>query len=183
MAQRPFIVQWRCKGRIFVENLIEELTTATTLPLQVIVVRLLGALVFCGLIGFEREARHRPAGLRTHMLVGLASALYTLIMLEMLVQSRPYTGQIAMDPLRLIEAVTSGVAFLAAGMIVFSRGKVRGLTTGTSLWLAAAIGLSAGFGMWPLALVTTLLALIIIRLIKIAEEEAAPARKGRERED
>ena len=118
------------------QDLIVELTSSTTLPLQVIVVRLLGALVFCGMIGFERETRRRPAGLRTHMLVGLASALYTLIMLEMLAQSRPYTGQVAMDPLRLIEAVTSGVAFLAAGMIVFSKGKVRGLTTGTSLWLA-----------------------------------------------
>lgn len=162
------------------ENLIDELTTSTTLPLQVIIVRLLGALVFCGLIGFEREARRRPAGLRTHMLVGLAAALYTLIMLEMLVQSRPYSGQVAMDPLRLIEAVTSGVAFLAAGMIVFSKGKVRGLTTGTSLWLAAAIGLSAGFGMWPLAVVTTLLALIIIRLIKIVEDEADHGAEARE---
>ncbi|SDO75747.1 putative Mg2+ transporter-C (MgtC) family protein [Lutimaribacter pacificus] len=154
------------------QDLFDELLATTALPLEVIVARLVGALVLCGLIGFERETRQRPAGLRTHMLVGLAAALYTLIMLEALVRSQAHTGQVAMDPLRLIEAVTSGVAFLAAGMIVFSQGKVRGLTTGTSLWLAAAIGLSAGWGMWSMALATTVLALIVIRLIKIAEEEA-----------
>ena len=84
-----------------------------------------------------------------------------------------------MDPLRLVNAVTSGVAFLAAGMIVFSRGKVRGLTTGTSLWLAAAVGLSSGFGMWLMAAVSTILALFIIGAIRIFERKAV----GRESED
>ena len=80
------------------------------------------------------------------MLVGLAAALYCLIMLETLHNPGVQGEEIGMDPLRLVNAVTSGVAFLAAGMIVFSQGKVRGLTTGTSLWLAAAVGLSSGFG-------------------------------------
>lgn len=156
-------------------SLSEELSAATALPWEVICLRLLGAVCFCGIIGFERETRNRPAGLRTHMLVGLAAALYTLIMLETLANMESYSSQISMDPLRLVNAVTSGVAFLAAGMIVFAQGKVRGLTTGTSLWLAAAIGLSAGFGMWLMAAATTALAVVIIRLVKLAEDGAKQA--------
>lgn len=153
-------------------DLLNELAFSTALPWQVVVTRLLGAVVFCGFIGFERETRRRPAGLRTHMLVGLAAALYTLLMQEMLHNTSVEGSEIRMDPLRIIEAVTSGVAFLAAGMIVFAQGKVKGLTTGTSLWLCAAVGVSAGLGVWMMAIVTTVLALIIIRGVKIAEDKA-----------
>lgn len=152
--------------------LLNEIAFSTALPWQVVATRLLGAVLFCGFIGFERESRNRPAGLRTHMLVGLAAALYTLLMLEMLHNTSVEGTEIRMDPLRIIEAVTSGVAFLAAGMIVFSQGKVKGLTTGTSLWLAAAVGVSAGLGVWMMAVLATVLALIIIRGIKFAEDKA-----------
>ncbi|AHM05097.1 Mg(2+) transport ATPase protein C [Roseibacterium elongatum DSM 19469] len=154
------------------QPILDEVLTLTALPWQVVLLRLAGALVLCGLIGLERESRKRPAGLRTHMLVGLAASLYCLIMLEVLDGADEYTDRVAMDPLRLIEAVTSGVAFLAAGMIIFNGGKVKGLTTGASLWLAAAIGLSAGFGFWFMAGATTLLALVIIRLVKLGEDHA-----------
>lgn len=160
-------------GRLF-----EDMLEAPSLPAEVIVARLLGAVFFCGLIGLEREARARPAGLRTHMLVGLAAALYSLIMLEMIAEADSYSDRVAMDPLRLLSAVTSGVAFLAAGLIVFARGKVRGLTTGASLWLTAAIGVGAGMGMWLLAVMSTVLALVIIRLVKLAEQQAARRFKG-----
>jgi putative Mg2+ transporter-C (MgtC) family protein len=162
------------------EALTDELMTSTTLAWEVIALRLCGAVCFCGVIGFERETQNRPAGLRTHMMVGLAAALYTLIMLETLADSEMHFDQIRMDPLRLVNAVTSGVAFLAAGMIVFSQGKVRGLTTGTSLWLAAAIGLSAGFGMWLMAAMTTVLAVVIIRAVKLAENTARDAAQSDE---
>ncbi|MCU0910964.1 MAG: MgtC/SapB family protein [Rhodobacteraceae bacterium] len=152
------------------DSLLIDITTFASLPWQVVVGRLLGAVFLCGVIGFEREARNRPAGLRTHMMVGLAAALYCLIMLETLADSELYTDRVAMDPLRLIEAVTGGVAFLAAGMIVFSKGKVHGLTTGTSLWLAAGVGLGMGFGLWLMTSIATGLALIIIRGVKIAED-------------
>ncbi|SDW67380.1 MgtC/SapB family protein [Roseicitreum antarcticum] len=149
--------------------LFDEFINSTGLGWETIIVRLLGAVIFSGLIGFERETRHRPAGLRTHMLVGLASAAYCLIMLEVMATMESSSQSLAMDPLRLLEAVTGGVAFLAAGMIIFSGGKVQGLTTGASLWLAAALGLGAGFGFWPLAVLSTGLALIVIRLIGLAE--------------
>jgi putative Mg2+ transporter-C (MgtC) family protein len=151
------------------EQILNDLSAQTSITRQVIATRLMGAVFFCGLIGLERETRRRAAGLRTHMLVGLAAALYCLIMLEVLNDSAHAADRVSMDPLRLVEAVTSGVAFLAAGMIVFSQGKVRGLTTGTSLWLAAGVGLSAGFGMWLMAVLATILALMIIRGIKVAE--------------
>lgn len=160
------------------DGIVADLGRGTSLGWYVIIVRLGGAIVFSGLIGFERESRSRPAGLRTHMLVGLASASYCIIMLEMLAISETLAPDLAMDPLRLLEAVTSGVAFLAAGMIVFSRGKVHGLTTGASLWLAAALGLGAGFGMWPIAILSTVLALVIIRLLKIAEDMAHKRKKA-----
>ncbi|MDX5401902.1 MAG: MgtC/SapB family protein [Rhodobacterales bacterium] len=157
------------------DQILSQFSTTTYLGWDTIIVRLLAAVLFSGLIGFERESRNRPAGLRTHMLVGLASAAYCLIMLEILASSKGVSAGLAMDPLRLLESVTSGVAFLAAGMIVFSKGRVKGLTTGASLWLAAALGLGAGFGFWPIASLGTGLALIIIRLIGAAEKAA----KGR----
>ena len=74
--------------------------------------------------------------------------------------------------LRIIEAVTSGVAFLAAGLIVFSQGKVRGLTTGASMWVAAAVGVACGLGEWTIAGMTVILALIIIALVRKLEKHA-----------
>jgi putative Mg2+ transporter-C (MgtC) family protein len=71
-----------------------------------------------------------------------------------------------MDPIRLVEAVTAGVAFLAAGMIVLRQGTVRNLTTGAGMWLAAAIGLAAGLGFWPIAGLAALLGLVIIGLLR-----------------
>jgi putative Mg2+ transporter-C (MgtC) family protein len=164
------------------EDLVKELSVNMAITWPVLILRLLGAMALCAGIGFEREAKNRPAGLRTHMLVGLAAALYVLVALETLADANQYSDRIAIDPLRLIEAVTSGVAFLAAGMIVFSQGKVKGLTTGASLWLAAAVGLAAGFGLWPMALLTTVFALIIMRLLKHFEEGALKRLNGDQEE-
>jgi putative Mg2+ transporter-C (MgtC) family protein len=155
--------------------LLDEVMNSTHLPLQVVLARLLGTLAFCGVIGLERESRDRPAGLRTHMLVGLAACVYCILMLEVLAQFQDSEGAIRADPLRIIEAVTGGVAFLAAGMIVFSQGKVRGLTTGASLWLSAAIGVTVGLGIWSVALMTTLLAFVVIWLIGMGERRLRAA--------
>ena len=72
---------------------------------------------------------------------------------------------IRLDPIRLVEACTAGVAFLAAGMIVLSRGRVRNLTTGAGMWLAASIGLAAGLGLWPIAAIAALLGFLILGLL------------------
>jgi putative Mg2+ transporter-C (MgtC) family protein len=146
------------------ETLAAEFSRGLAIPLPVVVVRLVGAAVLCALIGYERESAEHPAGLRTHMLVGVAAALYALITVNMV---EVYAGRgdvIRMDPLRLAEALTAGVAFLAAGMIVLTRGKVRHLTTGAVMWLAASVGLAAGYGFWSIAVMGALLGLAIAAL-------------------
>ena len=153
------------------DNLMNELAATTVLPPGILAMRVIGAIVLCGLIGFERESRARPAGLRTHMLVGLAACVYCILMLELMSRGDGYAEGARMDPIRVIEAVTSGVAFLAAGLIVFSQGKVRGLTTGASLWLTASVGLACGLGLWFVAVLVTLPAIAIIWLVGIAERK------------
>ncbi|MEC7764744.1 MAG: MgtC/SapB family protein [Pseudomonadota bacterium] len=151
------------------ETLAQEFSTTTFLPLGILAIRLGGAMALCGLIGFERERKNRPAGLRTHMLVGLAAAVYCILTLELMNRGDAWGDGARYDPIRVIEAVTAGVAFLAAGMIVFSGGKVQGLTTGASLWLAASVGLACGLGLWALALMVTLPALTVVWLVGVAE--------------
>lgn len=123
----------------------------TQIPYPVIVARFCGAIFFGGLIGFEREAQDKAAGLRTHILISLASAVFAIISIESVHMPGLFDEQVRIDPLRVVEAVTAGVAFLAAGTIVLSRGEVRGLTTGAGMWLAGAIGLALGFGHWLIA--------------------------------
>ena len=102
----------------FLQDASQDLLAAPQLPLGQIVIRLLGALLLAGLIGFERERDGKPAGLRTHMLVSLASCVYTLIMLTLVDRAAGLGNHVATDPIRVVEAVTGGVAFLAAGMVI-----------------------------------------------------------------
>lgn len=146
-----------------------------SLPAAVIVVRLLGAVLLALPLGLEREMKNRPAGLRTHMLVSLAAAMFAVLASE-IVASPHFSGhQVRADPLRVVEAVTSGVAFLAAGFIIFTRGHVRGVTTGAGIWLAAAIGVSTGYGYWLIAFVGMLAGGFV--MIALRRAEAAFERK------
>jgi len=143
--------------------IVADMIPASRIHYPIIFARLLGAIVFGGLIGFEREARDRPAGFRTHILISLAAALFAIISIEAVhMPGFADDEQVRIDPLRVIEAVTAGVAFLAAGMIVFARGRVHGLTTGAGMWLSGAIGLAMGFGYWPIAFFTTLAAICVL---------------------
>lgn len=129
-----------------------EFLDADLTPYPILAVRLAGAVVLCGLIGWEREASNHAAGFRTHILVGVGAATFALVTLNIISEYGHRPDTIRMDPIRLIEATTAGVGFLAAGMVVLSRGRVKNLTTGAGMWLAAAVGLSCGLGLWPLAL-------------------------------
>lgn len=138
------------------------------LPWQTVLVRMLLATVLGGIIGFERESRDKPAGLRTHMLISLAACVFALVAIGMM----EYDGSsehLRTDPLRLIEAVTAGVAFLAAGTILKSEDKVKGLTTGAGMWMAGAIGLACGVGEVALALLGTAVAIIVLFVLKYLE--------------
>lgn len=138
------------------------------IPLATIAARLLLALVLGALIGWERELKSRAAGLRTHMLICLAAAIFTVIAMELSHFPAAEKDALRVDPLRLIEAVTAGVAFLAAGSIITSGGAVRGLTTGASMWLAGAIGLACGTGDGLLAIMGTALAIVTLWIIRIS---------------
>jgi putative Mg2+ transporter-C (MgtC) family protein len=132
--------------------------------------RLLLAASTGAVIGVEREIKDRPAGLRTNMLVALAAALFTILTLEL---HHTYKAQGA-DPIRIIEAVTAGVAFLAAGAIIQSRRGVYGLTTGAAMWVAGALGVAAGAGYYALALMSTVLAFVILAVLNRIELGSTP---------
>lgn len=133
------------------------------------------ACVVGAAVGFDRELRNKPAGLRTHILVSLAAAVFTLITFELYVEFASRNDAGNADPIRIIEAVTAGVAFLAAGAIIRSRGNVRGLTTGANMWLAGALGVACGGGYYFLALLGTVFALLI--LVVLGRMEGAMNRK------
>ena len=139
------------------------------LGIDVIVIRLIAATLLGALIGFEREYLARPAGMRTHTLVALAAATFAVVTLELLAHAKA-EGVTSTDPIRIIEAVTAGVAFLAAGTIVLSRGEVHGLTTGATLWLAGAIGVACGIGYYFIALLATVLAVFVLTVLRWVEK-------------
>lgn len=141
----------------------------TRLPELEIVGRLLLAAAFGAVIGFDREVKNRAAGLRTHMLIALAAAVFTIITFELYHATRALTQHPTSDPIRIIEAVTAGVAFLAAGAIIQSRGKVEGLTTGAAMWMAGALGVACGAGYIALATIAAVLTYLILSLLKLLE--------------
>ena len=134
---------------------------------QLALVRLSAACLLGGLIGLEREIHDHSAGLRTHILIAMASCLFTLISFDLMGVPVPGADEetLRTDPLRLIEAVTAGVAFLAAGTIITQGAQVRGLTTGAGMWMAGAVGLTCGVGNLWLAAMASGLALAVLWLL------------------
>lgn len=122
------------------------------------------------IIGIDREYSARPAGLRTHMLVSLAAATFAVLAFEIIERLDVDQPGINADPIRVIEAVTAGVAFLAAGTIIQARGRVRGLTTGAGMWLAGSIGLACGVGAYAVAVMSTVLGMTILIAIRWFED-------------
>jgi len=146
----------------------------TNTPIFEIVSRLSLAIVFGGALGLDRELRQKAAGLRTHILISLAAAIFTLITFEIFFEMNELMTEPRSDAIRIIEAVTAGVAFLAAGTIIQSGGTVQGLTTGASMWLAGAIGLACGGGFYTIAVIGTLLALVVLYLLGKVEARLLP---------
>lgn len=149
-----------------IDQIFKEFTgTFSTIPAPVAFARLMIAILLAGIVGFEREMRDKPAGLRTHILVSVAACLFIILGRELAAMDFG-EGEQRNDPLRMIKAVTAGVAFLAAGVIFTSGGKVQNVTTGASLWLAGAIGLGCGAGQMPLAAMTTAIVLLVLFLVR-----------------
>ena len=124
--------------------------------LTVIVSRLATAIVLGGLLGLERERKGRAAGLKTHILVSVGSALFVLAPLQM--------GISGADVTRVMQGIVSGIGFLGAGAILKldNEERIQGLTTAAGIWMTAAIGMAAGMGMEMVAFITTIAALAVV---------------------
>ena len=134
--------------------------------------RLLLASFLGGLIGLEREIHGRPAGFRTHLLVSLGSCLFCITSIEFyrLFGNFSGSGPIGIDPGRIAAQVVTGIGFLGAGAIIRERASIRGLTTAACLWVAAALGIACGVGLFYLAICVTLVALANLLLLKQVEK-------------
>ena len=137
------------------------------------VIKMVLAVVFSGVIGFEREHSHRPAGFRTHILVAVGS---TLVMMTSKFVFLEYQGMVTVDPTRLGAQVISGIGFLGAGTILREGFSVKGLTTAASLWAVSCIGLAVGAGYYIGALVTTLVIYITLNTLKRFVAKGNPSR-------
>ena len=116
------------------------------------------SVILSGFIGLERETKHKPAGLRTHMLVGLGATVLTIVA----------TDYFMAESLRVIAAIITGIGFIGAGTIIAQGSKgVHGLTTAASLWIAAAIGICVGIGWIPFATFVTVLIILVLFLAKL----------------
>jgi putative Mg2+ transporter-C (MgtC) family protein len=140
------------------------------LDLWEVAVRLAVAAALTGAVGLEREFRERAAGLRTHMLVGVGSALFTIVSAYAwgdFIFDR--TQGTAFDPTRIAAQIVTGIGFLGAGVIIRQGLSIRGVTTAAGLWVAAAIGMAVGAGYWGAALIGTGVVLVGLGPLRMAE--------------
>lgn len=137
--------------------LAAELALPDATTMTVILVRVLAAAVLGGIIGWERERKGRAAGLKTHILVSVGSALFVLAPI--------LAGIDGGDNTRVMQGIVSGIGFLGAGAILRDGMRVEGLTTAAGIWMTAAIGMAVGMGQEMLALLTTLLAWLVVAAI------------------
>ncbi|MCK4941790.1 MgtC/SapB family protein [candidate division WOR-3 bacterium] len=129
---------------------------------KIIAIRLAISTLLGGLIGFEREIEHKPAGLRTIILVCLGSTIFMLIGFEL--------GLASSELGRIIAGVVTGIGFLGAGAIIRARGEVYGLTTAATIWLASGLGLAIGAGYYILAIIACVFALVVLRILGAVEK-------------
>jgi putative Mg2+ transporter-C (MgtC) family protein len=136
-----------------------------------IILPILGALFAGGAVGLEREFRGQPAGLRTHLLVCLASTFLMLMSLEQTVwAARMPTDVVRIDPVRMAHGVLTGVGFLCGGVIFRTGVTVHGLTTAASLWITSALGLLFGAGLYPLATGATVMVLLVLSALRFFDK-------------
>jgi putative Mg2+ transporter-C (MgtC) family protein len=144
-----------------------------------LLLRLAAGLVLGAIVGWERELQRMPAGFRTHALVGLGSALFTVV------SAVAFAGETT-DPTRIAAQIVTGIGFLGGGVILHHGGNVRGLTTAASLWTVAAIGMAAGAELYVVAVGGTVLAIVALELFQRLERSLrrrGPTDGGRGRDN
>ncbi len=142
-----------------------------------IVIRTLAAVFFGAIVGREREINNRPAGIRTHALVCLGSAVIAMIQVEvvehahtMIINFPEMKNVITVNSGRIVAQVVSGIGFLGAGTILITKDKVRGLTTAASLWVVACVGIAIGYGYYKIAIISGLTVPIVLVGLKKLEK-------------
>ncbi len=132
-----------------------------------IILKLLLAVGLGGLIGLERFIVHKEAGMKTHAIVALGSALFVVISEELMFL---YGDIGSFDPTRIASQIIVGIGFLGAGSIMLQGSRIKGLTTASGLWLTAGIGMASGFGFTDIAIIATVLVLLVFTLMTILEK-------------
>jgi putative Mg2+ transporter-C (MgtC) family protein len=135
-----------------------------------LVTRLGVAAVLGLLLGLDREVRGHAAGMRTHGLICVAAAAMTVSIVSLYFQLEGAR----MDPLRVFEATGAFIGIIGAGLIVFSKGQVKNLTTAAHLWLAAVIGIACGAGQWPLVAIASVISVVMLTLLRLVERRYFP---------
>jgi len=130
-------------------------------------------ILFVGLIGFERQRRNKIAGLTTHLLVALGAAGLTMVQqvmvqdsIQFIAENPNFAGQVVLERQRIVAQIVSGIGFLGTGAILKTNGYISGLTTASTLWISAIIGIIFGYGLYTLGITLSLLTLFILTIIK-----------------
>lgn len=132
--------------------------------------RLILSVILGGFIGWERAKAKKPAGLKTHILVSLGSAVFTIISFAAIAELKNVKVTGAVDPTRIAAGIITGIGFLGAGAIIRSGENVMGLTTAASIWIVAAIGMACGFGLYYLAVISAILVVLTLIVLEKIEE-------------
>lgn len=143
---------------------MELISTPTTMTffIQLIIAMVLGLL-----LGAERSIAGKTAGMRTYALVSIGSCLFVTI--SIIITAR-YAGIMNFDPLRVTAGIITGIGFLGAGLIIVQEKQAQGLTTAAGLWMSAGIGAAVGYGLYAIAVFTTLITLLVFTLVWFAEQ-------------
>jgi putative Mg2+ transporter-C (MgtC) family protein len=144
---------------------MENFLNITTLD---ITIRLFVALLLGMIIGTERVWAHKTAGMRTYALVSMGSALFVIVSNEMV---KYYIGIPGLNPLMIIAQIVVGIGFIGSGLIFSKESKLMGLTTATGLWVSAGIGMAAGFKLYNISIIATVLTLFIFIVLWFIEHQ------------
>src|SRR5215813_14015955 len=145
-------------------HILDQLTSEMGTVLSSTILRLLLAAILGGLIGLERQLRHKPAGLRTNMFICFGAAMYTVL-------SDKLAGSIGGDHTRVAAQIIPGIGFIGAGSILHARGSVVGLTTAATLFVVASVGMAAGGGLYITAIFATIVILLALAVLGKVERK------------
>lgn len=158
--------------------------TASLILEAEMLVRVLLAGLLSAALGWEREKAGKPAGFRTHIIVGVAAALFVITGILTVEEAALSGAALNLDPSRTIHAIAVGIGFLGGGVVFVSRrtNRVQGLTTAASIWATAGVGAATGYGLYLLAVGTTLVLLIVLKQLGHLDI-SSDALEDRERND